>query len=354
MAGSIEHVSRHRLNGVELQVIADHASGNDGLIEAEKNVVRRFLLHGGWPHRRVNLFVFEDLKPVAEKLRSAKAMSEAESLELERKPMVHIYNLRDLSECSVFVNRALMTRLGLWEDTLAIEGLLAHEHAHPIAENSTTRAARDLRMRLTRSVSGALENMVNEESGFPAQATHQAVAASLEHLARELCIHASHEVFTNELAIRAGFGLALEHLNLMSLAEGRAGMAERARFSEALRKKVSDGQLSEIDRELLLLIASMEAHVRLALETAAFARAGARHEAEAIEARAMAEVFSSVEPEIGALYHAFYNRYMELTPYMDREAVREWAETAFAPALEDVGLRCARFNAEFYYENKKL
>jgi hypothetical protein len=337
MAGSIEHVSRHRLNGVEVEVLADAAKGNNGLIEAEKNVVRRFMLHGGWPHRRVNLFVFENLRPVVERLVRSARLSPAAALELERKPMVHIYNLADLSECSVFVNRRLMTRLGLWDDPLAVEGLLAHEHAHPMAENATTRAARGLNMRL-----------LPKE-----QARRQAIAASLEHLAHELCLHAPHEVFSNELAIRAGFGLALQHLNLISLAEGRAGMKERARLAEGLEARVSQGQLRKDEMQTLLLAASMEAHVRLALETAAFSRAGAQQEADVIEARARAEAFSLVEPEIGALYRAFHDRYLELTPYMDRDAVRDWARAAFTPVLEEMSYRGARFGAEFYYGKEK-
>lgn len=332
MAGSIEHVSRHRLNGAELQVISDSGKENNDLIEAEKNVVRRFMLFGGWPHRRVNLFVFETLAPVVEHLRRA-GLPSAEGLDLERKPMVHIYNLRDLAECSVFVNRNLMKRLGLWDDPLAIEGLLAHEHAHPMAENTTTRAARSVNVRLSPEPDSA----------------HRAIAASVEHMAHELCLHAPHEVFTNELAIRAGFGLALQHLNLVSLSEGRAGMEERARLSEGLQAKVAKGHLQQAEMDLVLLAASMEAHIRLALETVAFARAGARQEAEVIEARARAEVFSCVEPEISALYQSFHDRYLELTPYMDRDAVCEWAEATFAPALEEMAYRGARFYAEFYY-----
>jgi hypothetical protein len=342
MAGAIEHVSRHRINGAELQVIADARKGVEWLIEVEKKVVSGFMLHGGWPHRRINLFVFETLQPLVERLSQTLPQSLA-ARELDTKPMVHIYNMGDLTECSVFVNRRVMIQQGMWDNPLALEGLLAHEHAHPMAENAATGAARDLKVRIAATEAGG---------ATPASSLsvpHDAIARSLEHLAEELCLHAPHEVFTNELAIRAGFGPALYYLNCLNLGESRTGMKERAGLEEALRAQVEQGRLSEAGMGLLLFAASAEAHVRVALETAAFARAGRQEEADEIEHRLEAGVFRRVEPEIGALYFAFYRQYLALTPDMDRDAMQHWAAEAFAPVIEEIARRGAYFRTEFYY-----
>jgi hypothetical protein len=338
MDGTIEHVSRRRIDGVELQVIADAPEEIESLIEAEEKVARGFLRHGGWPCRRINMFVFESLQPLIDRLRRT-ALQPLAARELESKPMVHIYNMGDLTNCSLFVNRRLMMRRGVWSDPLALEGLLAHEHAHPLAENATTCAARGLKTRL-----------VAAKTPSPmTPAPLAAVGRSLEHLAEELCIHAPHEVFTNEIAIRAGFGPALHHLNRLNLGGGRAGMTERLALAEGLRAQAAEGRLSQTDVELLLLTASMEAHVRMALETAAFVRAERPEEARSVEDLLEAEVFRHVEPEIRTLYRAFHLQCLQLAPSMDRDAFRRWAAAAFAPVIEEFVRRGPPMNVEFYY-----
>jgi hypothetical protein len=309
--------------------------------------VRGFMRHGGWPHRRMNVFVFESLQPLIDRLPQA-ARQPLAARELESKPMVHIYNMGDLTECSLFINRRLMKRRGLWGDPLALEGLLAHEHAHPLAENATTRAARELKARLVAAEAdddGGAGNILSPMTSAPLAA----VGRSLEHLAEELCVHAPHEVFTNELAIGAGFGPALHHLNRLNLEGGRAGMMERIALAEGLRAQVTEGRLSEADVGLLLLTASMEAHVRMALETAAFVRAGRPKEAGSVEELLEAEVFRHVEPEIRTLYRAFHLQYLQLAPGMDRDAFRHWAAAAFAPVIEELARRGLAMNVEFYY-----
>lgn len=347
MGEAIEHVSRHRINGAELQVIADAPDGIQSLIVVEEKVVRGFLQHGGWPHRRINLFVFKSLQPLIERLRQA-ARQPLAARGLESKPMVHVYNMGDLTECSLFANRHLMMRQGIWSDPLALEGLLAHEHAHPLAENATTGAARGLKTRLVAAKTDD-DPGAGKTSSPITPAPLAAVGRSLEHLAEELCVHAPHEVFTNEIAIRAGFGPALHHLNRLNLKGGRAGMTERLALAEGLRTQVTEGRLREADVGLLLLTASMEAHVRMALETAAFVRAERPEEACGVEELLEVEVFRHVEPEIRTLYHAFRHQYLQLTPGMDQDAFRHWASAAFAPVIEELARRGLHMNVEFYY-----
>lgn len=346
MAGAAAHISRHPLDsGGELIAIADKEGGVDRLVAAEQCVARGFAAHCGWPHRRVNLFVFETLQPLIDQLQRAsrtlgegKGAAAASVHSLDHKPMVHVYDLANLSECSVFINRALMIRLGMWDDPPIIKGLLAHEHAHPLAENATTRAARGLKV--------TFEETPSEEStahgGEP-------VVQALEHLSHELCLHAPHEVFANELAVRAGFGGALLALNRASLSEGRAGLAARAALAAHMQGEVEHGRLSEGGAALLLLLASLEAHVRVALETAAFARAGHLDDARALETLLWQEALSHVEPEVGSIYRQLYISYLALKSDMSDSSIRDWAAETFAPIQKAIARHGAHFAASFHF-----
>lgn len=340
MVKAVPHILRRRVDDTKLQMIADSAAGLEALTAIEKTVMRGFRRHGGWPHQQVNLFVFETLRPLVEQIRAAssaahgmtgtqaRAGAQAEATrhieELDRKPMVHIYNLANAAECSIFINRRQMIQLGLWDDKLALEGLLAHEHAHPLAENTTTRAARGLK---------AIIRIETPAASFGLDQGRQ-FRRRVEHIVQELCLHAPHEVFANELAVRAGFGEALFHLDRMSLSPGRTGLSERASLEAKLRAEVNAGKLGEKTAALTLLMASIEAHVRMGLESAAFARAGETAKALAIDALLEEEVFRHVEPEVGELYEAFYNHYMALKPDLDSKAVRVWMAASCAPLLD--------------------
>ncbi len=64
MSNAIEHFSRHRVGDTTLQVMADTRRNLSGLIEEEQSVIRHYARLGVWPHKRVNMFVFEDLQPL--------------------------------------------------------------------------------------------------------------------------------------------------------------------------------------------------------------------------------------------------------------------------------------------------
>jgi hypothetical protein len=156
-------------------------------------------------------------------------------------------------------------------------------------------------------------------------------------------------VFANEFAIRAGFGPALLHLNRLSLGGARAGMKERIALAEGLRTLAAQGRLSEADVGLLLLTASMEAHIRMVLETAAFIRAESPEDTNSVEELLETEVFRHVEPEIRTLYRAFRQRYLQLTPDMDRDAFHRWAMASFSAMIEELARCGVHINIEFYY-----
>jgi hypothetical protein len=347
MADAVALTSRHPLaHGGELIVVVDDEGGVERLITAEQRVARVYAAHGRWPHSRVNLFVFETLQPLIDQLRRAsRTLGESEAIAaaasgLDRKPMVQIYNLADLAQCSIFVNRSLMMRLGMWDNDQILEGLLAHEHAHPLSDNGTTRVARTLQAAL-------VERQSTNSSALPAGGPVQQALGTLAH---ELCVHAPHEVFANEFAVRAGFGDCLFALNRMSLNDGRAGLAARAALADRLQIEVAAGRQSEDGAALLLLLASIEAHARVALETSAFARAGNLDDARALEDLLWQEALSKVEAEAGSIYRALHASYLALKPDMDETAVRAWAEKTFEPILIAIaGYGGARYTASFHY-----
>lgn len=343
--GSSAHVSRHSLtDGSELIVIEDEANCGERLVTAEQTIARRFAAYGIWPHRCVNIFVFENLRPLIEKLgQASKTLGEnKESADntfhgLEHKPMVHAYNPTDLRETSIFVNRGQMKRLGMWDDDEVLEGLLAHEHAHPLSENATTRRARNMRATFQQTV-------IEQSSAVSGRVLH-----ALEHLAHELCLHAPHEVFANELAIRAGCGSQLFALNRMSLTAGRAGIEVRNALAAHLKAEVEKGGLSKNTATLLLLLASLEAHVRVALEVAAFVRAESHALADALEILLRQETFRHVESEIEAIYRQLCTSYGALTADMREDLLQDWARNTFTPITNVVARYGAHITASFHF-----
>ena len=189
MSNAIEHFSRCRVEDTTLQVMADLQRDLDRLIREEKSVIRHYVRLGNWPHKCVNMFVLENLQPLAAQIKGATKLSSVIANDIDRRPMVNVYDAADLSECAVFVNRGALERDGVWNDDVALRALLAHEHGHPLAENETVQAAREL------SVEVKVEG----------RAPTAAVGPILDLLADRLCVHAPQEVFANELAIRAGF-----------------------------------------------------------------------------------------------------------------------------------------------------
>jgi hypothetical protein len=344
------HESRHQLDAGELSVVADGGTGIERLIAAEKSVAKEFARSCGWPHKRVNLFVYGTLQPLAEQIqRTARALggtqhaADAAAQDLDRKPMVHTYNLADLSECNVFVNRALMINMGLWERPRALEGMLAHEHAHPLAENGTTRAARDVSVTIRQAEAGG-----TPQTGASLGANClDHVVYSLERLAQVLCLQAPHEVFTNEMVIGAGFPAALMELNRANLTEGRAGPAARDGLRRRLELEVENARLTEADVELFLFLAAVESHAPFALETAAFTRAGRTEDAQELETLLWRQALDHEEPEVGEIYNALYARYAGLQPDMSAQAFRGWAAETFAPVTAALASRGAAFTASF-------
>lgn len=314
MANAIEHFSRTRVDDTTLQVMADSQQGLARLIEEEQSVIRHYVRLGNWPHKRVNMFVIENLKPLVAQIKRTTAVSSIVAEDVDRRPMVNVYDAADLSECAVFVNRGMLEQDGTWGDDLALRALLAHEHGHPLSENETVHAARELAVEIS-------------EDG---EASKASVGDILHLLANQICLHAPQEVFANEIAIRAGFGSELFHLNRDTVAKSRLGVSKRPILVQSLDKRVADGELSADHAAALLLVVDLQAHLGFAFETAAFLRAGHSREAKALEESLSEGVWAHLDPEAKRLYETLREHYRRLKVNLTPEQTKAWAGEALA------------------------
>jgi len=326
MSDTIQHFSRQRVENTTLQVIADTQRNLDRLIREEVSVIRHYVRQGPWPHKWVNMFVLDDLRPLVSQIRSITSLSSALIEDIDHRPMVNIYDAADLSECAVFVNRRVLKRDGVWSDALALRALLAHEHGHPLAENETVHAARAL----------AVEVVVESPTA------KAAVGEILNLLADRLCVHAPQEVFANEIAIRAGFGDALFHLDKGTVEKACLGVAKRAFLVQGLDRQVRDGKLTTAQVAALLLVGDLQAHLGFALETAPFLAAGHQRQAKALETALSEGVWRHLDPAVLPLYETFRDHYLQLKVDLTPAKMKAWATTAvgfFADALEEKHLQ---------------
>lgn len=314
---TVKHFSLHRITGTELRFVSDVEAGVLPVLQEEEGVIRSYARSGVWPHRWVSLFVLEDLQPLLRQLRPGTVLPPGVAEALDHPPVVNVYDLADLTGCHVFVNRQAMAAEGYWHDRLATRALLAHEHAHPLAENETTRASRGLRVDL--SLGGA--------DGRPWNAERQArVQHLLTALAGKLCLHAPREIFTNEMTIRRNFRAALLHLDRRNMANAAASVKGREGLREQLQHEVAQGQLGSVAAELLLLIGDLNGYLDLALEVAPFFRAGCEDDARDLEAVLEREVFPHLEPEVGRIYADLRDRYIDLRSNLTATEVEVWEQ----------------------------
>lgn len=241
--------------------------------------------------------------------------------------MVIIYDAGSLAECTIFINRGVLQADGTWNDRRALRALLAHEHAHPLAENEAVRAARSL--------------AVEAEGGGPYWAALQPIVLLL---ADRLFVHAVQEVFANEIAIAAGFAEVLFHLDQGTVERARVGIQRRPTLVEELERQVAEGTLDEDALGAVLLVGDLQAYLLFALETAPFIRTGHQREAEAIEARLAETVWPSLDPLVQGLYATLRDHYCRLKADLGPAGVAEWAEgvlSHFASALASRNLDVA-------------
>ncbi len=307
----IKHLSLHRLEGVELRVLADIEEGVLPLIEAECQVVRRLAQEAKWPHRIVTLFVLTDMTALQGQLQALGrtpqgSQPDGGDEDLLKRPVVNVYDLAAPTAAHVFINQEAMIAAGYWGDPLAIQGLLAHEHAHPLAESV---AVRQLQLKLALTPTTPWANT-------PAQAAEWAgrAQAQIGKLARLLCLVGPREVFTNEIALAAGFVQPLLHLNRQNVRNLEIGLRYRPLLQEQLSATVAAGRLSQTGANALALIGDLQGHLMLAMEIASFQRQGFQAAADELLAQLYEKVFPSLDPAVGTLFRSVCKSYVQLSP----------------------------------------
>jgi len=373
MARTVRHFSLHRITGArpglgegtELRVVADVENGVLPVIQVEEVVIREYARQSRWPHRWVTLFILEDLQPLIRQLRlgaapasltplgpalghppggelaEGQALSPESAAALEYRPVVNVYDLADLTGCNIFANRRAMVAQGYWEDPLALRGLLAHEHAHPLAENETSRASRQLQLEI---------QWEEEEPGLPAQAGRRGDAETrtvtlscevrgalpprhrvpmlqvLTSLAEKLCLYAPREIFANEVTIQSGFADGLLHLNLRNVDNAGRSVAGRDGMVQQLRQEAAQGNLTPAAADLVLLVGDLSGYLDLALEVAPFYRAGRTADASSLETVLQTTVFPHLDRLVPQAFADLREQYIDLRTDLTGPELLLWGQ----------------------------
>lgn len=337
MASVVKHYSLHRIGATELRVVADDDEGIIPLVQLEARVIEQYARRGAWRHSNVTLFILEDLRPLLRQLPQGADLQPGQAAMFDHGPVVSAYDLANPAACHVFVNRKAMVRHGYWSDLLAVEGLLAHEHGHPLAENETTRASRRLSVSL--ECDPAVPAAAGQPAGQDAQQPHASVCARtsrlLDRLATRLCLLGPREVFANDAAITNGFEPALLHLDRRNLANVKQALAGREVLRRQLQREVAGGRATDDQAAALMLVADLDAHLDLAMETAPFFRTGHTAAGCELEAELEAGVFTVLEPPAGRAYSALREHYIALQP--DVSDLQVWASRVLGILAETVG-----------------
>lgn len=297
------------VGAILVRVISDCVEDIGIIVEAERLVIGRYLARGLFPHEVVTLFVLENLAPLVGQLRQLHGLGEPEALQLPQRPMVNLYDLRHKRECFVFVNRQVMLAEGYWGDALAVEGLLAHEHAHPVAECVASEAARGMKI----------------VAKAPAE-----VAPLLAHLGETLSAGALSELFANDTCIANGFDAAMTHLDRITVERAAANLCQRQQLRRQLSTAVAAGTMSPATESQLLRIADAQVTLIFALELAPFVRTGHAAQGGEIEAILRQRIMASLDKEIGEMFFVLNNLYLRPRPDWTSEELLPWCDEVLA------------------------
>ena len=313
----IKHFSLHRIAGTELRVVSDVEAGVIPLIRVEAAVIEGYSRSPDWRQEIVTLFVLRDMQPLVRQLAESRKQGAGRAQPsvpgLEHRPVVNVYDLKNPHASHIFVNQAVMEKEGYWGDDQAAIALLAHEHAHPLAECETIRSSRVVKVALAPAVRSAARLADADDRH---QAWLEKIRALLADVAARLCLHAPREVFANQVVIQNGFGEALLYLDRKNVGNAAQSVRGKETLRRQLLAEVVAGDLTPTGADLLLLIGELSGYLDLALETAAFYRqaaasGGASHHSllegppepgQELEAALQANVFPFLEPEVGRAY----------------------------------------------------
>jgi len=315
---SVKHFSLHRIAGTELRVVSDVESGVIPFIQIEEEVIGKYARSPRWRQEVVTLFILRDLEPLTRQLSQAAGLPPGGLDGLGHRPIVNLYDLENPVSCHVFINQGAMEKEGYWSDQDAIMALLAHEHAHPLAENEVTRASRQLRFSICDCRLPIAPSQIENRKS--------AIENLLALLADKLCLYAPRELFANEMTIRSGFGEALFDLDRHTVVNAGRSVAGREELRRQLQQEITSGHLTPQGADLLLLIGDLKGYLDLALEVAPFYRTGRESDARELEAVLETEVFPHLEPEVSRAYAALRDQYIALRADLTPPELIAWGE----------------------------
>ena len=345
MGRKVTHFTLLRVGETELRVISDVEDGVLPVVQEEEDVIRRYAQHGSWHHQSVTLFVLQDLQPLVHQIQPAAERFPGGTGVLDKRPVVNVYDLAEPSGCQVFVNREAMLREGYWDDPVAVRGLLAHEHAHPLSEGETTQASRRLEAELT------VEYLHSSRQWIGIR--QSAILEILNVLASKLCIYAPREVFANEVTIRSGFSDALMHLDRRNVAGAQSSLAGRQDLLRHFKHSVEQGKLTQAGADLLLVVGDLQSYLDLALEVAPFYRSGWKSEARELEKALEDNLFPHLEREVQQAYSALVERYIGLRTDLAADDLAAWCKEVFDIFAEILSAKGLRVNSKFKVRDSK-
>jgi len=336
MSRNIRHFSLHRIGKTELRVVADFEDkGVLPIIEIEEKVIRDYIKHVDLPHQWVMLYILDDFEPLIRQLQSGVSpeLLEPKGYKLTKdgitilrtRPVVNLFDLSNLSGCNVFINRKAMLEKGYWNDQRTIEALLAHEHAHPLAENVTTEASRCLLINFEVS-------RIQPPNLYPI----------LKGLAEDLCILAPREIFTNQFAIENGFSEEIFYLNAQIFENAVKGVLSRDLFLKNIHQEVRSRKLSRKEADLLVIGGDLSAHLPLAMEIAPFYRSGFTTQAQKLERILDKQVFPKLDPIASPIFKSIQDEYLSLQD--NSQELTGWAERVLNPLVEGLSKKGLTLN----------
>lgn len=314
MDGTVQGVGTIAVGASTVRIVTDCAGDISAVVNAEEQVVRRLADQGVWPHQNVTLFVLDNLAPLVGQLKVMGRLMDDALVRLPQRPMVVLYDPRHATECFVFVNRQIMMAEEFWGDSLAAEGLLAHEHAHPLSEAPVTAVARALKV-------GA--------------AGPAALAPLAARLGETLSAGAVTELLANVFCVQHGFGDALKHVNRISLRRAVRNLDQRHELERRAAAAVASGTLPPEEAPVLLRLADAQVALPFALEIAPFRQAGLAEQAAELDSLLVHELLSGMAPEVAPVYHDLEARFAALR--------RGWGAASLAAWVADILSRLSAF-----------
>lgn len=323
---TIQHVSLHHVDTVELRIVSDMDIDTLPLVESERQVLTQLARETTWPHRTVMLSVLSDLAPLQRQLRTLRRLPSGGRIDdidaLLKQPVINVYDLAAPQNCHIFVNHSAMVAAGYWNDVLAMQGLLAHEHAHPLAECAAIDATRHLQLAV------AIELTVPWATE-PEWARTWAgkVNPQITTLVQSIALVGPRELFTNEIVLATGFVQPLLYLNRKNVHNLVAGLAYRPIFHKQLAEAVAVGRLSQPGADTLLLLGDLQGYLMMVMEIVAFQRQGYLAEAKELQDRLQDEIFPHLDPQFGTLFQAICNSYKELSAVASLSEMEEFVRS---------------------------